>query len=182
MLRALLLVIALAACGARAARPAPPSIDVKHEIAEADKAEKQRKHDVARVHYERAVAAAKDPSSVFYARREYAETLITWGEYPLAIQHLEAALTARPDHAASWHDLGLLRNNQNNLPGAIQALEKSRSLAPKDPRPRIALAALRWKTGDKAGATTEYRQLLELELPDRVRAKVEWALGVLAKP
>jgi Flp pilus assembly protein TadD len=182
-MRVLVLLLVCAACGARAAKPAPPpAIDVRKEIAEAEKAEKARQHDVARVHYERAVNAAKDPSSVFYARREYAETLITWGEYRLAIEHLEGALTARPDHAPSWHDLGMLRNNQNNIPGAIQALEKSRTLAPKDPRPRIALAALRWKHGDKTGASTEYKQLLDLDLPDRVRAKVEWALRELAKP
>lgn len=179
--RALLLTAALAACGGKA-KPAPPSVDVRQEVEMAEKAEKARRHDLAKIHFERAVAGAKDPSSIAYARREYAETLITWGEYPLAIQHLEVALGARPDDAAGWHDLGMLRHNQGNHAGAIQALEKSRDLAPRDARPLKSLAALRWKLGDKSGAAAEYRRMLALDLPDRVREKVEWALRELAKP
>jgi tetratricopeptide (TPR) repeat protein len=180
MMRALVLVL-LVACGARA-KPPPPSIDVRREVQQAEAAEKARRHDLAKIHFERAVAGAKDASSIAYACREYAETLISWGEYPAAIAQLEVALGARPDDAAGWHDLGMLRHNQGNHAGAIQALEKSRDLAPRDVRPRKALAALRWKLGDKPGAAAEYRGMLELDLPDGVRAKVEWALSLLAKP
>lgn len=177
-----LLVLLLVACGARAKPLPPPSIDVRAEIAEAEKSEKARRHDLAKIHYEKAVAGAKDPSSVWYANREYAETLISWGEYPVAIHHLETALGARPTDPVSWHDLGVLKHNQGDHAGAIKAFEASRNYAPKSPKPRVALAALRWKLGDRAGATAEYRGLLELELPDRLREKVEWALLQLAKP
>jgi len=76
----------------------------------------------------------------------------------------------------------LLRHKLGDTAGAIVALEHARSLAPRDFRPRVALAALRWKTGDRPGAVTEYRGLLELDLPERLRGKVQWALGELAKP
>jgi len=175
-----ILVLALAACG----HPAPkqPSTTVRAEIAAAQTAEKARQHDRARTHYQAAIAAAKDPASIAFARREYAETLISWGEVAEAMAQLEAVVAADPDDAASWNDLGVLRHNQGDDRRALEALEHARAAAPRDPRPRIALAALRWQTGDRAGAAAEYKELLELELPDRVRDKVKWALAELAKP
>jgi tetratricopeptide (TPR) repeat protein len=181
-MRALCLVVAIAACGGRAApaRPEAPAVDVRAEIEQAETAEKARRHDVARTHYERAVAAARDPASIWFARREFAETLATWGEYPAAITHYEAALAAKPEDPIAWHDLGMLRFNQGDSAGAIAALERSRELAPKDFRPRRELGVIRWKLGDLAGAATEYKQMLALELPDRMRAMVEWAVAALA--
>ena len=170
------------ACGGRSPAVREPAPTVKSEIELAETAERARKHDVARVHYECAIAIAADPASGAYARREFAETLATWGEVPAAITHLEQSLAMVGDNAGAWHDLGILKHNQGDLPGATTALERAKTLAPEDFRPRVALAALRWKTGDKAGATTEYKALLELELPDRLRAKVKWALDQLAKP
>ncbi len=180
-LAAALALAAAAGCGGRAPAPSGPSAEVRAEIERAEDAERARRHDVAREHYRRAVAGARDPTSAAFARREYAETLITWGEYPEAIAQLEGSLAARPS-AGAWHDLGLLRNQQGDVRGAVAALEQARALAPRDPRPRIALAALRWRSGDRAGAAAEYRALLDLPLPERVRAKVRWALGELAKP
>jgi Flp pilus assembly protein TadD len=177
-----LAAVALAACAHAPAKPAQPTPSVRDEIAQAELAERQRRHDIARAHYERAVASARDPDSIAFARHEFAETLITWGELTEAIAQLEAAVAAKPDDAGAWHDLGLARHHEGDDARALVALERARTLMPRDPRPRIALAALRWKRGDKAGATAEYRALLELDLPDRVRAKVEWALGELAKP
>jgi len=177
------IVAVLASC-AHPAPPAPPpkpTIDVRAEIEQAEQAERARRHDIAREHYERAVASATDPASISYARREFAETLITWGEYPAAIQHLEVVVSLHPKDAGAWHDLGMLRHHEGDDAGAIAALERARDLAPRNPKPRIALAALQWKLGNKPAAAAEYRKLLELDLPERVRAKVEWALGVLAK-
>lgn len=162
--------------------PRTPSAAVRTEIQAAETAERARQHDVARSHYQRAVAQAKDPPSISFARREYAETLISWGEIPEAIAQLEGAVAARPDDAAAWHDLGILRHNQGDDVRALAALEHARDASPRDPRPRVALAALRWSRGDRAGASTEYRALLELDLPDRLRDKVKWALAELAKP
>ena len=147
----------LAAC-THPAPPAPPAHDeVRDEIAAAETAEKARKHDEARAHYERAVAAAHDPPHADRAHREFAETLASWGEIPAAIAHLERATTAAPDDAAAWHDLGILRHHEHDDPGAIAALVHARTLAARDPRPRIALAALYWQTGDKANARRVHR-------------------------
>jgi len=179
-MRRAMIALVVAACARPGHEAREPSAVVRAEIEQAEAAEKARQHDVARTHYQRAVDEARDPPSIAFARREYAETLISWGEYPEAIAQLERAIAARPD-AGAWHDLGLLRNNQGDVPGALAALEQARALAPRDPRPRVALAALRWKTGDRTGAATEYRALLGLDLPERLRAKVEWAIAELAR-
>jgi tetratricopeptide (TPR) repeat protein len=178
---AALLAALTVSCGGAARPPAEPSPAVRTELAQAEAAERARRHDAARVHYERAIAAARDPASEGLARREYGETLATWGEATAAIAQLQAAVRARPD-AGAWHDLGLLHHQRGDLPAAVAALERARSLAPTDVRPRVALAAQRWKAGDRAGAAAEYRGLLELALPQRLREKVEWALRELARP
>lgn len=174
-------LVVVGAC-ARSAAPARPSTTVHAEIEQAERHERARRHDRARAHYQRAIAAARDPGSVAFARREYAESLVTWGEYAEAIAQLEVVVRARPDDPSAWHDLGVLHHHQGDDARATRALERARDLAPRDPRPRIALAALRWKRGDREGAAREYRALRELELPARVRAKVDWALAELARP
>jgi Flp pilus assembly protein TadD len=174
-------MIVAGAC-AHAPHTTGPSTAVRGEVAEAETAEKARRHDLARRHYERAIELAADPDSVAYARHEYAETLVSWGEAPAARAQLELAVAAQPGDPGAWHDLGLLRHHAGDDPGAIAALSRAEQLAPDDVRPRTALAALYWKRGDKANATREYRGMLALDLPDRLRAKVEWALAELAKP
>jgi len=176
------LVAACVACAHGGPASHGPTAAVRGEIEHAELAEKARHHDVARTHYQRAIAAARDPDSIAFARHEYAETLVTWGEAPEARAQLEIAVTANPADASAWHDLGLLRHSAGDDPGAIQALSRAEALVPNDTRPRTALAALYWKRGDKVNAAREYRGLLALELPDRVRARVEWALAELAKP
>jgi Flp pilus assembly protein TadD len=179
---ALLVVVAFAAACAHPAPPRGPAIAVRSEIEQAEAAEKARRHDVARRHYQRAIHAARDPDSIAFARHEYAETLVTWGEAPEARAQLEIAVAAKPDDPGAWHDLGMLRHHAGDAPGAIVALGRAVTLAPDDVRPRKALAALHWARGDKPSAAREYRALLQLDLPERLRVKVEWALAELAKP
>lgn len=176
------LVAAIAACGHAAPAVRGPSTEVRAEVARAEAAEKTRRHDLARQHYERAIALARGADDAVYARHEYAETLVSWGEMAAARAQLEAAVVAQPADPGAWHDLGLLRHDAGDDPGAIAALARAEQLAPDDVRPRTALAALYWRRGDKASAAREYRAMLALDLPDRLRAKVEWALGELAKP
>jgi tetratricopeptide (TPR) repeat protein len=159
--------------------PAKPTASVQAEVNAAEAAEKQRQHEVARAHYEAAIGAAHDPASEAYARHEMAEALISWGELDKAKTQLERAVAARPGDAGSWHDLGLVRNHDGDLGGARAAFERAKQLAPDDPRPRITLAAFLWKQGDRGAAAAEYRALLELDLPDRLREKVRWALDQL---
>jgi Flp pilus assembly protein TadD len=178
----LALPLALVGC-ATAAPPAPttPSAVVRADVDQAEQAERVRRHDLARTRYQQAVADAHDPASQRFARREYAETLESWGEVAEAIAQLEGAVAARPDDAASWHDLGILRFQQGDIPGAADALGRAKQLAPRDVRPRTALAALYWQRHDYTAAAAEYRALLDLDLPDKLRDKVNWALGELAR-
>jgi tetratricopeptide (TPR) repeat protein len=155
---------------------------VRADVERAEDAEKMRRHDVARAEYERAVAAANDPASRHFAHREFAETLETWGEVPAAIAELEAAVAAAPDDAASWHDLGILYHHQADDTHAVAALERAKQLAPRDPRPRIALGALLLCRDELVRARSEYEALLGLDLPDRLREKVRWLLDHLQSP
>jgi tetratricopeptide (TPR) repeat protein len=155
---------------------------VKVEIERAEDAERARQHDQAEAHYRAAIAAADKPRAKAWAHREFAETLATWGRLADAIHELEAAGAATPGDPAIWQDLGILRHKQADDRGALEALGRAKQLAPKDARPRIALAALYWSSGDRTQALAEYRALLDLDLPDRVREKVRWAIGVLEKP
>src|SRR6188474_3008013 len=142
--------IALATACAHGAAPRGPAASVRAEVGQAETAEKARQHDVARSHYQRAIAAAHDPDSIAFARHEYAETLVSWGEAPEARAQLEIAVAANPADPGAWHDLGLLRHHAGDDAGAILALQRAEQLAPRDTRPRTALAALYWKRGDRA--------------------------------
>jgi tetratricopeptide (TPR) repeat protein len=176
------IALALAACAPAAPVALGPVAAVRAEVDRAETAEQARRHDLAREHYQRAIALARDAGSIGFARHEYAETLVTWGELPEARAQLELAVAVQPGDASAWHDLGLLRHHAGDDPGAIEALAHAVELAPRDARPRTALAALYWRRGDKPSAARAYRGMLALELPDRLRAKVEWALAELAKP
>ena len=105
-----------------------------------------------------------------------------WDDRPAAAADLARVTELVPDDPAAWHDLGIVRHALGDVAGAKDALEHARALRPRDPRPRLALAALAWSQGDRAAAAAEYRALAELELPDRLREKVEWALRELARP
>jgi tetratricopeptide (TPR) repeat protein len=176
-----LALLLVAACGARQTPAAHPD-PVRTEIERAEDAEKARQHDQAAAHYKAAIAAATTPKAQAWAHHEFAETLATWGQLDQAIAELVAAAQATPGDPSIWQDLGILRHKQADERGAIEALGKAKDLAPRDTRPRIALAALYWSTGDKPLALAEYKALLDLDLPDRVREKVKWAIGVLEKP
>lgn len=179
-MRRLWLALALCAC---ATRPpvTGPSAAVRTEIDRAERAEEARQHEVARTHYERAIASAQDARSIGYARREFAETLATWGELEAAIGQLEKTVAVTPGDPIAWQMLGILRANDaiHDIPGAFAALERSKQLAPHAWIPRRDLAVLHWKLGQRAEALAEYRAMLDLELPPRLREKVSWAIGQL---
>jgi tetratricopeptide (TPR) repeat protein len=182
--RAAVLAMIVAACAHAPATPTTPrgpSAIVRADVDRAEKAELARHHDVARAAYQQAVADAHDVPSEVFARREFAETLMQWRELPEAIAQLEALVAIKPDHAGSWIDLGVLFDAQGDLTRAADALERAKRLVPADYNPRLGLAAVRWKQHDYAAAVAEYKALLELTLPERVRAKIPWALDQLAK-
>ncbi len=176
----MLVLVVLVGCGA-AARP-QPSAATRREVVAAEMALRSRDYDGARAAFARAIAGSPDPASEAYARSELADMLLLVDERAAAAAELERVTALRPDDPRRWHDLGIVRHTLGDVDGAATALGRARALAPADPRPRIALAALLWQRGDRAGAAREYRALLDLELPARVRAKVEWAIVELARP
>ena len=179
----LVLAVALVALVACSRTPAPqaPVDNVRADIVRAEDAEKARRHDEARTYYERAVAEARTPASQHFAHREYGETLATWGEIDAAKTHLEAAVAAVDSDPIAWQMLGIVRNKLGDVPGAFAALEKSKQLAPRAWIPRRDLAVLHWSLGHRDAALAEYKAMLDLDLPARLREKVEWAIGVLSK-
>lgn len=181
MLR-VLCCLALLSC-ARTPAVRGPSDAVKAEIERAEQAEQRRDHEVARRHYERAIATAKDPESIAFARREFAETLTTWGEIEAARGQLEKAVAAFRDDPIAWQMLGIVRASPTvqDIPGAFAALEQAKALAPRSWIPRRDLAVLHWKVGQRAEALAEYRAMLDLDLPSRLREKVKWAIDELSK-
>lgn len=195
-MRCVVIALVLAGACAKGAAPRRPDDVVRAEIAKAEAAEAQRQHDVARVHYEKAIASAPDPESKGYAQREYGETLATWGENAEARTQLEASVALVPADPIAWQMLGIVRHKLGDIPGAFAALEQSKTLAPRAWIPRRDLAVLHWSRGagrnadpdptvaarHRAAALAEYRAMLELDLPDRLREKVLWAIEVLSRP
>lgn len=175
------IVVLLAACS-RTPAPKAPIDAVRADIVRAEDAEKARRHDEARMYYERAVAAARDPASIHFAHREYGETLATWGEVEAAKTHLEKAVAAVATDPIAWQMLGIVRRKLGDIPGAVAALETSKRLAPRAWIPRRDLAVLHWSLGHRAEALAEYEAMLDLDLPQRLREKVEWAIHELQKP
>jgi len=169
----------LAGCGGGSGASRGPSAATRAAVTRAEEHERARRHDLARAQYQRAIATAPDRPSEVFARIELASQLAFWGEVPGAVAQLEAVVALDPAVARAWHDLGILRHQLGDDAGAQAALDRAVALAPRDPRPRIALAALLWQRGDRAGARAQYQALLDLDLPPRVREKVEWALREL---
>lgn len=167
------------ACGSP--RRPEPSERTRRQVAAAEEALRRRDYDGARAAYARAIASAPDGASEAFARRELADMLLLVDERQAAADELARVTALRPDDPRAWHDLGIVRHSLGDIEGAAAALEKAKTLAPDDARPRIALAALLWEHGAKAAARREYEALLSLELPPRVREKVEWAIGELSR-
>lgn len=175
-------IAALVACAHPRPAPRAPAAATRADITAAEDALGRRDHTAARAAYDHAVASAPDRASEAYARKERASALLLWDDRAAAVDDLARVTELTPDDAAAWHDLGIVRHALGDVAGARAALERARALRPRDPRPRLALAALAWSQGDRAAAAAEYRALAELDLPDRLREKVAWALRELARP
>ena len=92
---------------------------------------------------------------------------------PRRSTQLEAAVAATARRSDRVADLGIVRHKQRRLPARSRHSRSAKALAPRDARPRIAPrgAALE-QPAHRPQALAEYKALLELDLPDRVREKV----------
>lgn len=145
-------------------------------IARAEEQEKAREYNQARLLYLRAKRESPDDPSRAHAAAAYGSALIFWGELPAAKRELEEAIRLQPNRPGTWHDLGHVEHGLGDLEAAERALRQSIRIAPRDPRSRVSLAALLVRAGRFADAIGEYEQLLELDLPERVRTAIEQTL------
>lgn len=170
----------LAGCRGPAARaPHAPAAATRSLVGEAEGFERSRRYDLARERYQRALDTAPDPASAGFAATRFASALVFWGELEAARRMLEISVTRDPKRARAWHDLGLVRAELGDAGGGEHALRESVALAPADPRPRIALAALLVVGRRYAEAVAEYEALLAMELGEPRRRAVERALELL---
>lgn len=154
----------------------------QNELALAQQAELKRQHVEARAHYETAYQHANTAPAQATVARQFADTLLSWGEFAEAQTQLELVVLHQPNQAAGWHDLGMVRYRLGLPAGAEVALRRAVTLVPSEPRPRIALAALFWASRRPADALREYQALRQLSLPAAVRSKVDWAIAQLSTP
>lgn len=172
-----------AACGG-SQRPVEPVVAplTLEWIQRAESYERERRYDQARSAYRRAKRVAPDAASRAHASRAFGLALDFWGEYVEARNELQLAAELRPDHAAAWHDLGMVCVKLRDYGAAERALRRAIRLRPRDPRPRIALAEMYWQLQHRyADARTEYQSLLSLQLSARLGKAVRWALCELKR-
>lgn len=174
------LVLWLVAC-AGAPRPQPAAPATLDTLEQAEARERARRYDEARNLYRSAVDTAPDDRSRAYAARRFAAALLFWGELEAAEAELVTVVRLEPADPAAWHDLGIVRHRRGDIAGAEHALRRALANAPRDPRPRIALAALLVNERRLREALAQYEALLELELPERTRAAVERGIELLRR-
>ncbi|HUH04532.1 MAG TPA: tetratricopeptide repeat protein [Kofleriaceae bacterium] len=169
--------LALSGCGPKPAPREPTIAPVTLGwIARAEEQEKVRQYNQARLLYLRAKRESPDDPSRAHAAAAYGSALIFWGELPAARRELVEAVRLQPNRPGTWHDLGHVEHQLGDVAAAERALRQSIRIAPRDPRSRVSLAALLVRARRFAEAIGQYEQLLELELPDRVRKAIEQTL------
>lgn len=160
------------------ARTSPgPKIKALHAQAEA--AERKRDYHSARAYYQQAVDEAPDSASAAYATLKMASALVFWGELAPACTLLGKSLEHDPSQVPVWHDLGVLQAKLGRPEAARKSLMRAVELAPKEPRSRIALAALLVQQSEFRLAQTHYETLLTLDIPPKIEEAIHRALGIL---
>ena len=174
-------LVASGACrhgDAPSAREPEPAAATEALLVRARAEERARRYDRARALYQQAADTAPDSTSAAHAWRQLASALLFWGELDAGQRALERVVALRPGAVSAWHDLGVVRGSRGDDAGAETALRRAISLAPSEPRPRIARAAVLVKTHPWRAANAEYQALEGLELPEATRRAVERALEI----
>ena len=83
--------------------------------------------------------------------------------YERAMGELEVALAGRPDTWSSHYNVGNLREQQGDLPGALAAYRKAAALRPDVIQPLVNAALVLARLGRTAEAEKELRQALVLQ-------------------
>ena len=136
------------------ARPTETAFDMyfgDEALARKDPAEAER-------HYR--AAADKDGGQVL-ALNNLAYVLALQGK-PGAVEAAEKALKGAPNQVALLDTLAFALESANQLPRALEVQTRVVKLAPDLPQFRLQLARLKLKSGDKAAARDELKQLAKL--------------------
>ena len=165
--------------GERAERPREAAASTRSILDQARKEERARRYDRARELYLRATREAPDRGSEAIAWRELGSALIFWGELEEAAQALGRVVAIDPAAISAWHDLGIVRARLGDVTGAERAFHRAIALAPEEPRPRVALAALLVRQRRWDDALAQYRRLERLDLPETTRRAVGRAIEIL---
>ncbi len=177
------LALLAGACGGRgggeAARPREPAASTRATLLKARAAERARRYDEARDLYLRATREAPDRASQAIAWRELGSALIFWGELDEAARALGRVVAIDPGAVSAWHDLGIVRARLGDAPGGERAFRRAIALAPEEPRPRVALAALLVRQRRWDDALVQYHALERLDLPEATRRAVGRAIELL---
>ena len=80
-----------------------------------------------------------------------------------ATNALGAAVQRDPNMDRAWYNLGLLRSQQGDIPGAIDALSKAEAAASQVPDYPYAAATIHLRAGDRAAALEAVRRTLSLD-------------------
>lgn len=175
-----LALVLLFGCGAPVT-PVTKADPAQLRIERAKDYERKRRYDLAELEYRAAIAEAASASSRRQARRQLVDALIFWGKLGEARLELVELLDEHPADVSAWHDLGILHSKLGDAGASERALRRAIELAPKNPKSRIALAALLVNGRRFKEAQAEYRTLLELELPPSLDRAVREALELLAR-
>ena len=97
------------------------------------------------------------------------------GRYSEAAPKLKRALKTDAQNPVLWFYLGVSEMKLDEVDPAIEALEKSVALAPKEVPAYFNLGILYWRTGDVGKAIKAYREGLGLK-PDDLDANQNYAL------
>jgi len=176
-----LLMSLATACGGPPKSPNAPkaSPSVLALLDQAQEAERARDYATARAFYQQAIDEAPNAHSAALATREMASALVFWGEYAAAETYLETSLSHDAGQARVWHDLALVQQHNKKPERALVSLERALVLAPKEPRVRVAYAALLVTQKRYADAIVQYEFLLTLHIPPRIENATHKALQML---
>ncbi|MGO8997489.1 MAG: tetratricopeptide repeat protein [Polyangiaceae bacterium] len=105
-----------------------------------------------------------------------------WGEVEEAAPRLEEAIKRGANDAETWHTLGLVRVNLNDLAGAESAYRRGLAADPKSAECWLGLATVAVKRDDAAAALRAYDAILALR-PRFAPAELgrAWALAKLGR-
>lgn len=79
-----------------------------------------------------------------------------------AVESYRALLSAHPDHAEGWTNLGVLFERLGRRDEAERAYSRAIEAAPGLPEPHAFLASLLWSRGEKERAAALYRRYLQM--------------------